>query len=186
MEYLYNYTSKENSVLVDNYPWGFRLKTQQRYWIETSKTHGQRWCTQTKNPKTGNWCNPKKSTYNAIVVLCRLDNGHISTTGLSRYSAKENIVQEFIRVHGNNLTNWQKEKCNELIAISRVMDKVTFTIVPSEVGPVSLLSDNPADIAKRKALQKEQEENKKEREKTERLINIGIVQEFNKLQSQGV
>ena len=35
--YIYNKDSFENSVEVDNYPWGFRLKTKKRYWIETNK-----------------------------------------------------------------------------------------------------------------------------------------------------
>ena len=34
--YIYNHTTFENGYEVDNYPWGFRLKTKVRYWIETN------------------------------------------------------------------------------------------------------------------------------------------------------
>jgi len=36
-KYIYNKDSFENALEVSNYPWGFRLKTKRRTWIETNK-----------------------------------------------------------------------------------------------------------------------------------------------------
>jgi len=65
--YIYNKDSFENSVEVDNYPWGFK-KTSKRFWLETNKK-GTRLVSSTKNPKTGEWCKAKTSTYSELGVL---------------------------------------------------------------------------------------------------------------------
>jgi len=39
-KYIYNKDSFDNALEVSNYPWGFRLKTKRRTWIETNKTKG--------------------------------------------------------------------------------------------------------------------------------------------------
>ena len=61
-KYVYNKDSFEYAVEVSNYPWGFRLKTKRRTWIETDKNKGDRVCFRTLNPKTNKWCAVKKST----------------------------------------------------------------------------------------------------------------------------
>ena len=68
MQYIYNKDSFENSVEVDNYPWGFRLKTKKRYWIETNKK-GSRFMSCTLNPKNNQWCKPKASIYEPVMVM---------------------------------------------------------------------------------------------------------------------
>ena len=68
MQNVYNKDSFDNSIEVNNYPWGFKLKTKVRYWIETTK-RGDRFVKRTLNPKTGNWCAEKKSTYDAVMVM---------------------------------------------------------------------------------------------------------------------
>ena len=52
--------SFDNAIEVNNYPWGFRLKTKRRTWIETDKNKGDRVCFCTLNPKTNKWCAVKK------------------------------------------------------------------------------------------------------------------------------
>lgn len=129
IKYLYNHTSPENAYVVDGYPWGFRLRTQIRYWIETStaKNGGQRFCSQTINPKTGKWCAPKKSTYSPIVVMFLDENEHVKYTALNLYSDKETIF-EFKETHLANLDEFQKQELKRLIAYSHVMEKVTVTV----------------------------------------------------------
>jgi hypothetical protein len=61
INYIYNKDSFENSVEVDNYPWGFK-KTSKRFWLETNNK-GTRLVSSTKNPKNGEWCKAKTSTY---------------------------------------------------------------------------------------------------------------------------
>lgn len=95
--YIYNKDSFENSIEVDNYPWGFK-KTQKRFWLETNK-RGTRLVSSTKNPKDGKWCKPKASTYSEVGVLTsEIKDGKnfISWTGLSIYANDKDIV-EFTR-----------------------------------------------------------------------------------------
>jgi len=65
---IYNKDSFDNSIEVNNYPWGFRLKTKVRYWIETTN-RGDRFVKCTLNPKTQKWCAEKKSTYSSVMVM---------------------------------------------------------------------------------------------------------------------
>jgi hypothetical protein len=51
-ETLAGHTSPDTAFVVDDYPYGFRLRTKIRYWIETKKGFGQRFCSQTLNPNT--------------------------------------------------------------------------------------------------------------------------------------
>ena len=59
-KYVYDKNSFDNALEVSNYPWGFRLKTKRRTWIETDKNKGDRVCFCTLNPKTNKWCAVKK------------------------------------------------------------------------------------------------------------------------------
>ena len=48
MEIIYNKDSFENAIEVNNYTWAYKLKTDRRYWIETT-SRGDRLCYQTLN-----------------------------------------------------------------------------------------------------------------------------------------
>lgn len=50
MELLKNHTNEENAITINNYPYGY-LRTKIRYWIETDKRKGDRFVSQTLNPK---------------------------------------------------------------------------------------------------------------------------------------
>lgn len=69
VELLFGHTSEDTAYLVDDYPYGRRVRTQIRYWIETNAKHGDRFCSQTLNPKTGRWNKPKKSTYTGVGIM---------------------------------------------------------------------------------------------------------------------
>jgi len=66
-------------IAVENYPWGFRLKTTLYDSMEFSPKKGYRHVTQTIDPKTGKLCAPKKSTYYALLVRYYNDDNHIKT-----------------------------------------------------------------------------------------------------------
>jgi len=93
MTVLTGHTSQETAYVVEDYPYGFRLRCKIRYWIETKKGHGQRVMSQTTDPKRGNgWTNkPKGSTYNAIKVLYIDDNGHVQNAAIDIYSTTPQI-----------------------------------------------------------------------------------------------
>ena len=174
-KYLYGHTSPESAYVVEDYPWGFRLRTTIRYWIETkeAKNGGQRFCSQTINPKTGKWCEPKKSTYSHVILMFLDENEHVKTEHITMY-AKSETIRSFVEFHREQLSEFQKAQLKELLAINEVMKHVTFEVRPYSSGSVSLLSQDPEDIKKRESLAKEQEEREKEKEITLKRINFAI------------
>lgn len=127
-KYLYSHTNPETAYVASDYPWGFRLRTNIRYWIESkvAKNGGQRFASQTINPKTGQWCKPKYSTYAPIMVIYLDENEHVQYTCL-RHNDSEERVNSFKETHISNLTDFQKESLKEIIAYTKVMKHVTFT-----------------------------------------------------------
>jgi hypothetical protein len=89
MQILKGHTSPDTAYLVADYPYGFRLRCQIRYWIEFKPKVGFRFVSQTTNPKRGNtvWNKPKASTYARFGGAMFLDeNGHVQWSGLSEYT----------------------------------------------------------------------------------------------------
>lgn len=94
---LYGHTSEASAYLVADYPYGFRERTQIRYWLESKATKGWRFVSQTMNPKTQRWNKPKASTYALWAAAMYLDNkGHADWDGLGQYSDAEEILT-FVR-----------------------------------------------------------------------------------------
>lgn len=89
MKQLTGHTSPETAYVVEDYPYGFRLRCKIRYWIETKAGFGQRFVSQTTNPKKEGevWNKPKASTYSEVRVMYLDDTtGHVENTGLSLYA----------------------------------------------------------------------------------------------------
>lgn len=81
--------SPETAYLVADYPFGFRLRCQIRYWLEFQPKKGFRLWSQTTNPKRPGtvWNKPKASTYAKFGAAMYLDeNGHVKWAGLTEYS----------------------------------------------------------------------------------------------------
>jgi hypothetical protein len=89
MKLLTGHTSPETAYVVNDYPYGFRLRCTIRYWLEYKAKHGFRLWSQTTNPKRGNiWNKPKASTYYEFGGCMYLDEeGHVTWSGLSQYSS---------------------------------------------------------------------------------------------------
>lgn len=130
-KYLYGHTNFENAYEVDGYPWGFRLKTKVRYWIETvdKKNGGQRLVKQTLNPKNNKWCSPKKSTYNYLTVLYLDENNHVQSENMNPYNSKEKDIKEFIDLHKEHLTDYEKKTLRFLDGYNKTMKTVNVEIV---------------------------------------------------------
>jgi hypothetical protein len=64
-------------IQIDNYPYGFRLKTDKTYSIEFNINKGFRSVETTRDPKSNKWNKPKKSTYSDLIYLINKD-GFIS------------------------------------------------------------------------------------------------------------
>lgn len=131
---IYTATSMENAFVVNNYPWGFKLKTSQRYWIETTK-HGDRFVTQTLNPKTNAWCNPKKSTYSAVLIMTTEDKDNktfVSSIGLDLgYSNAEQVATFESEIDKSKLNESQLKMVCKCKAINKTNELVKVEIVES-------------------------------------------------------
>lgn len=126
---LYGHTSEDTAYLVEDYPYGRKLRCQIRYWIEkTSK--GFRFCAQTKNPKNGVWNNPKKSTYVRFAACMFLDEQrHVDWNGIHEYSSANDALL-FMQLHPQTDTSdllvWARMKAvyNKLYAQGTVYFEV--------------------------------------------------------------
>jgi len=79
MKPLYGHTSQETAFVVNDYPYGFKLRCKIRFWIEYKPRHGFRFMSQTTNPKKPIevWNKPKASTYVELAACMYLDeNDH--------------------------------------------------------------------------------------------------------------
>lgn len=157
--YLYNCVDENSAYEVDNYPWGFRMKTKKRYWVETQdkKNGGQRVVSQTMNPKNGAWCKPKKSTYYAVIVLFVKSDGHVDYEAIHEQGlgsdAKQKEIALFIETHKENLTDFQKNKLKIANAKNEIFKKLEFSVrkegEEQSDDSVSLYSRDSKEVKKR-------------------------------------
>ena len=132
---IYNKDSADNAVVVEDYPWGHKLRTKRKYWIETTK-RGDRLCYQTLNPKTGEWCAVKKSTYSGIEVLYENQDGHIKTIGMDpQWATKESLAHFQEKVDVTKLTDAQRAKICEAKTILHCQKLVKVEIAPAPQDP---------------------------------------------------
>jgi hypothetical protein len=92
---LYGHTSEETAYLVEDYPYGFKLRCKIKYWLESHPKKGFRFCSMTTNPKLSyeSWNKPKRSTYMMIAANIFLDEkGHCTWSGVSEYTDGEQVV----------------------------------------------------------------------------------------------
>lgn len=92
MQILKGHTSPESAYLVEDYPYGFRLRCKIRYWLEHHPKHGTRFVSQTTNPKKEMlfWNKPKPSTYSFVAGCMYLDEeDHVAWTSLTEYKEIE-------------------------------------------------------------------------------------------------
>ena len=83
------YVSADTAYVVEDYPYGFRLRCKIRYWLEVHPRLGVRMMSQTTNPQKPGivWNKPKGSTYAYVAAAMYLDeNGHVQQAALSEYT----------------------------------------------------------------------------------------------------
>lgn len=113
---LYGHNSPDTAYLVQDYPYGFRLRCQIRYWVEHHPTRGYRFMSQTTNPKASGtvWNKPKASTYALIAACMYLDeNGHVQWDNVTEYASPEHaaaFVAAFPGADLGKLREWAKRK----------------------------------------------------------------------------
>ena len=131
---LYGHTNEATAYVVDDYPYGFKLRTKIRYWIENGGKKGYRFVSQTMDPKKSKpelgierWNAPKKSTYVEFAAAMYLDaQGHVQWEGVGQYSDLPKIVNFVKDFPGADL------RTVKLFAIAKV--KYLEKYITGEIG----------------------------------------------------
>lgn len=118
MKPLFGHSSLETAYKVENYPYGFRLRTNIFYWIETTPKRGDRFCSCTLNPKNGKMNAPKKSTYYSLAFMYLNDDNHVKFAVCNSMGEK---AQKFGELMGlENMNKEQRIQYNALLGINEV------------------------------------------------------------------
>lgn len=120
------HTSTDTAYVVDDYPYGFRLRCSIRYWVETAekgaKKGRQRFMSQTTNPKKPGdpWNKPKGSTYSLMVWMYLDDNEHVQWTGVSEHGATP-VSDARLRLRGiyEQMTHDERTLYDALVKVSK-------------------------------------------------------------------
>jgi hypothetical protein len=140
VQVLNGHTNAETAYLVPDYPYGYKLRCQIRYWIETAekgsaKGH-QRWVSQTTNPKRPGapWNNPKASTYSPITVMYLDENSHVHSYGIPFWVTGE--VDTRVRAMGiyDDMAEDQRKRYDVLLAFSRKTNANTWAAWDEKVA----------------------------------------------------
>ena len=123
--YLYNHVSEETAYTVQDYLWGYDMRTEQRYWIESNK-RGDRFVYQTKDPKTGNWYAPIKGDYHLAKVLFLDENNHVKWSTPDKH--KNENLKRFLETHEGKLNEWQVKNINEKILSNTLIQDLALEI----------------------------------------------------------
>lgn len=113
---LSNHYTPETGLVVRDYPYGFVLRCQIRYWLEVHPKRGTRFVSQTTNPKKGDvWNLPKKSTYCIVGAMYLDEKGYVQWAGLSAYDTSK--AKDWLKTYRAGLTEDQIKFCEGLIKI---------------------------------------------------------------------
>ena len=149
MKLIYDAKCFDTAYIVTDWPWGWTLKTEARFWIETTK-RGDRFVQQTLNPKTGGWCKPKKQTYEAVLVLAITEEGKVTYKGLGNHADQDKIAAVLEMLDFEKLNDAQKKQICKLNAWADVMKNVTWTIRKADDSKTKAELDAEQDDIARK------------------------------------
>ena len=131
MTILSGHTTPETAYVVNDYPYGFRLRCKIRYWLEYKKGKGFRLVSQTTDPKTTayeRWNKPKASTYLELAAVMYLDEeNHVQWKGLSEYDAQTEKMKPALEEYGHTLPEEARKTLERLIIIATRYDQLQET-----------------------------------------------------------
>ena len=107
------------TIEVENYPYGFTLRTTLFDTIEFDPKKGYRHITQTINPKNGRLNAPKKSTYSDLVLRYFDENNHIKAIHYSFNGGNE--LNKVCKVLAANFDLFTKEEISYFYNLIFVM-----------------------------------------------------------------
>lgn len=152
-ETLTGHTTPETGFVVDDYPYGFRLRTSIRYWIETKKGHGQRFVSQTLNPKTGEWNKPKAGNYHVIAVMVRNPaNGYVTIETLQSGGwSKEDQIVAFETTRAAAIGEWETKAIKYIRATNKANEMIKVTVHQAGYDENGNRTDEPAQTREEQA-----------------------------------
>lgn len=123
MHVLTGHVSPETAYVVEDYPYGFRLRCRIRYWLEYKPGKGVRFVSQTTNPKRGDaWNKPKASTYGRFGGAMYLDeNGHVHWSALTEYTDGAEATA-WLTSYGAGLPDAARKPAEDWAALKRAYD----------------------------------------------------------------
>jgi len=152
IEYLKGHTSAESALIVDDYPYGFRLRCKIRYWLEYKDGFGFRFVSQTTNPKKSveTWNKPKARVYcDGPSFLIRNANNHISWTGFYLGSLTEAMARDILTTHAEKLPREFIPKLEQFIKFKAEYDRLKDEGVPfQKAGFLAVRRTMPASSLK--------------------------------------
>ena len=104
---IYGHNSPETAYVIDDYPYGFRLRCKMRCWIEYKAKKGFRFVTQTTNPKKPIeiWNKPKESTYSEMAGNMFLDDeGHVHWDGVGAWTKEVDVLKFILAFPDSDMT----------------------------------------------------------------------------------
>jgi hypothetical protein len=143
---LTGHTSPETAYVVDDYPYGFRLRCTIRYWLEFKKNHGFRLVSQTSNPKKPGlvWNKPKPGTYHefAVMVLDG-DKVHLHTAEPGGWTEEETLktIETF---YADALTPEHHAAIRFIRATNKAGEVIKVTVGPSDGTPAQTREEQQA------------------------------------------
>lgn len=130
---LLGHTSAETAFVQEDYPYSFKLRCQRRCWVETKAKHGQRMVTQTLNPKTGRWNQPKAGVYHSILVMYLVEEtNHVERAAIGGYDSDEKLEAFATEYAAALVGDYEKQALLVARAMRRAAKKVTWSVVTGE------------------------------------------------------
>lgn len=121
---LSGHTSMETAYVVEDYPYGFRLRCKIRYWLESNK-NGTRLVSQTSNPKREGlvWNKPKASTYARFAACMYLDeHDHVTWSGLTEYTTAAE-AEAWVNTYKDGLGELDAKRAAVWVAAKKVYEE---------------------------------------------------------------
>ena len=109
-------------VEVDNYPYGFKLKTTLFHELEFNAKKGYRVVTTTINPKTDKLNKPKKSTYSPLIVRFYNEDGHIKNMHFDFNGAE--AINKGVSFVNENFDLFSEEEIKSIYSLAFNMSKI--------------------------------------------------------------
>ncbi len=135
MTLLSGHISPDTAYVVDDYPYGFRLRCRMRYWLEYKPGKGVRFVSQTTNPKRGDvWNTPKASTYCRFGGAMFLDDAeHVQWSGLNEYASGAE-AQTWQALYGAGVPDAAQDEMHRWVAAKLAYDAARSPDSPLGVG----------------------------------------------------